>query len=144
MSAQLAKPLSLPWKLPVPSTSFVAGPTFQPGGTSVLRWTYEGNSEFVAVHVDGIIEQSLNFGGVVAHRCTYDVLCETELITLAYDNLVDLGETNWLAALRVGSERAHFGGGKSLKHVAIFFDQGPCYEFVCEGVGVSETLMPSR
>jgi len=144
MPAQLGKSVSLPWKLPVPSTSFVAGPTFQPGGTSILRWTYESDSEFVAVPFGGIIEQSLNFGGVVGYRCTYDVLCEVELITLAYDRLIDLGETNWPVTLRAGSERAHFGGGKLLKHVAIFFDQGPCYEFVCEGVGVSETLMPPR
>jgi hypothetical protein len=88
------------------------------------------------------MEQSLSFSGVVAHRCIYDVLCEGELITLAYDNLVDLGETNWLAALRAGSEKVHFGGGKSLKHLAIFFDEGPCFEFVCEQVWVSETLMP--
>lgn len=136
------KQVTLPWKLPVPSTSFVAGPTFQPGGSSILCWTYEGNSEFVATPVQGIIEQRLNFGGVVAYRCTYDVLCDPDLIALAYDSLVDLGETKWLTALRAASENVQFGAGKSLKHVAIFFDGGPCYEFVCREVHKSEMLKP--
>ena len=118
------------------------GPTFQPGGTSVLRWRYEGNSEFVEVPVHGIIEQSLVFSEVAAYRCAFDVLCGTELITLAYDKLVDLGETRWLETLRAASKEVRFSATKSLKHLAIFFDQGPCYEIVCAEVSIAEKLMP--
>lgn len=144
MSDLVKKTVTLPWQLPVPSTSFVEGPRFQPGGTSVLDWTYEADSEFVAGPTRGIIAQSLCFSGVVAYTCIYDVLCGQELITKAYDKLMDLGETKWLLDLRCVSESVHFGEGKSLKHLAIFFDQGPCYEFVCEGVSVSEKLLPTR
>jgi hypothetical protein len=142
MSLQLGKLVLLPWKLPVPSTSFVEGPTFQAGGTSILRWTYEGDSEFVTVPVPVIIVQSLSFRGVVAFRCTYGVLCNMDVMALAYDKLVDLGETEWLASLITSSRGTHFGGGESLKHVAIFFDGGPCYEFVCEQVLLSEGSIP--
>ncbi len=65
-----------------------------------------------------------------------------EVIKLAYDRLVDLGETDWLTGLRTGSEQAHFGVGKSLRHLAIFFDDGPFYEFVCNQVWLNETLKP--
>jgi hypothetical protein len=130
--------IPLPWQLPVPTTSFVAGPTLKAGHTSTVSWTYEGDSEFARTKKDGIYRQELNFEGVVAYKCTYSLFCSLEMAKLAYDKVVDLGETEWLSTLRIRASSLH-GKANSLKHLAIFFDEGPCYEFVCEAVRVSES-----
>ncbi len=133
----LGEKVALPWQLPVPSTSFVAGPDLQDGRTSILSWTYEGDSGYTKPSREGIFRQELTFEGVVAYKCTYNLFCSVEIIKLAYDKVVDLGDTEWLSVLKTGvrglpEEQA------SLRHLAIFFDEGPCYEFICETVWVSE------
>jgi hypothetical protein len=134
--------ISLPWQLTVPSTSFVVSPLFEsrPRRVCALSWKYEANSEFVKLPKEGIIRQELVFGGVAAFKCTFERLCGAELINLAYDAVVDLGETEWLAALRARSEGL-LVRNIPLRHVAIFFDDGPCYEFICERVQVSQILI---
>lgn len=141
----LEKDLGLPWKVPVPSTSFVGGPTFEkrPRRVCVLSWEHEGNSEFVMARSEGTIHQELIFEGVAAFKCTYGLLCGAEMIKLAYDALVDLGETEWLTALRARLGELHKGEA-ALHHLAIFFDDGPCYEFICEAVQASTTVIPGK
>jgi hypothetical protein len=138
------KSITLPWELPVPSTSFVSGPELKDGRTSVLSWAYEGDSEFVKPPQDGMVHQALTFEGVVAFRCTFNLFCGSDIINIAYNKLVDLGETEWLISLKGASQRHHIGASESLKHVAIFFDEGPCYEFICEGVRVSTEVVPAK
>jgi hypothetical protein len=136
----LEEALSLPWKVPVPSTSFVSGPNFEqrPRRVCVLSWEYEGNSEFAKAPREGTIHQDLIFSGVAAFKCTYGLLCGADTINRAYDALVDLGETEWLRALRARVEGPQKQKGEiSLHHLAIFFDDGPCYEFICEAVQTS-------
>jgi hypothetical protein len=134
--------LRLPWKVPVPSTSFVSGPNFEKRlrRVCVLSWEYEGNSEFVKRPTEGTIHQELIFSGVAAFKCTYGLLCGSDMITRAYDALVDLGESEWLRALRDRPE-GRYREGISLHHIAIFFDDGPCYEFICEAVQASTKVI---
>jgi hypothetical protein len=53
------------------------------------------------------------------------------MITLAYDTLVDLGETEWLTHVR--EQLATDADDLSeLRHLMIYFDDGPCFEFICK------------
>ena len=58
---------------------------------------------------------------------------------IAYDKIVDLGETSWLTEVKnqlrrygdlVLSSPSH-GPLEQLAHLMINFDDGPCYEFIC-------------
>lgn len=142
MSPPQGERITLPWEIPVPSTSFVSGPELRSGQTSVLSWTYEGDSEFVRPPMEGMIHQELVFEGVIAYKCTYNLFCEADLIKRAYNKLVDLGDTEWLAEVRAGSQGLREEHAP-LRHLVIFFDEGPCYEFICETAQVStEAVLP--
>lgn len=144
MQPTIRKTIDLPWELPVPSTSFVSGPDLKQGRTSVLSWTYEGDSQFARPPQEGMIRTDLRFEGVVAFKCTYGVLCGAGIINVAYNKLVDLGQTEWLTNLRHRSEGHYFISPESLKHVGIFFDEGPFFEFICESVQVSTETVPMK
>lgn len=139
---QGAPAVSLPWKLPIPSTSFVKGPRLNPGFESELTWSYEGDSEFVRDFRRGTVIQTLTFCGVVAYKCSYGFSCGSDLVKTAYDSLVDLGGTDWLRTVRAAASSDPSTGGECLKHVAIFFDEGPCYEFICKEAHLSEEFSP--
>jgi len=143
MSQKQDTQLSLPWKLPKPSTYFVEGPRFSPGNSSSLTWTYEDTSDKNPTSQVGIFEQRLIFSGVQAYRCTYSLLTKSEIVKLAYDTVTDLGATDWLSELLSRSYEID-KKQKTLRHVAIFFDEGPCYEFICEKVSVSEPQFVRR
>lgn len=76
------------------------------------------------------------FEGVEAFKCTYHNACTLEMVE-TYDKLTDLGSTDWLDSVR----RQLSGAGDdvdSLRHLMIYFDDGPCYEFICRGFRVAE------
>lgn len=78
----------------------------------------------------------LSFERVEAFKCTYHYACTVEMVE-TYDRLTDLGETGWLDSVR----RQLSGTGEdvdSLRHLMIYFDDGPCYEFICRGFRVEE------
>ncbi|MBB6429265.1 hypothetical protein [Algisphaera agarilytica] len=83
----------------------------------------------------------LRFQGVVAYRCFYTPSLTAEMVHLAYDSIVDLGKTEELTAIQMRSDKWHNAHNQSveLKHLLTCFDDGPCYEFFCEGfVGTSK------
>jgi len=142
MKLEETSALSLPWKLSVPSTSLVRGPQLNPGFDSVLTWSYEGDSEFVKKPRNGTVIQRLTFHRVVAYRCSYGFSCGSDLVRTAYDQLVDLGATDWLRMVRIATSGDPSRDVEPLRHVAIFFDEGPCYEFICKEAYISEELSP--
>ena len=74
------------------------------------------------------------FDGVEAFRCTYHHACTPEMIE-TYDRLTDVGRTGWLDAVR--RQLSSFGeDDEALRHLMIYFDDGPCYEFICRGFRV--------
>ncbi len=116
------------WKLPVPSTAVLgAGVAFEKrlGRVVALRFSYESESD--EQHVD----EALVFERVEALKITYYSASDESMLE-AYDQLVDLGATPWLAQLRSNLERRKVDAA-GLKHLMILFDDGPCYEVVCRG-----------
>jgi hypothetical protein len=114
------------WKTPSPSSSFLEGVAFKilPKRTCVLSFSSEGAS-------GGWKTFELRFREVAAFKCTYLPALTVEMIQSAYDNLVDMGSSAWLAEAK--SVRTHASEGAPLKHLRISFDDGPCYEFLCTG-----------
>lgn len=121
------------WTLPVPSTALLNGCTFEklPRRACALTYEYEGEG-------DSVISLRLVFDGVEAFKCTYGEACTLEMIRTAYDRVVDLGSSEWLSAVR--EQVASYGDRKveELKHLMIYVDDGPCYEFICRIFRVEE------
>ena len=121
------------WQTPSPSSNFLEGVAFRvlPKRTCSLSFKSEdanGNWETF----------DLRFREVAAFKCTYLPALTAEMIQSAYDKLVDMGESTWLAEAR--SVRTHANEGTPLRHLRICFDDGPCYEFLCTGFeAINET-----
>lgn len=93
-----------------------------------LLFEYEGDQ-------DEIEKVRVFFNGVEAFKCTYYHACSKDALN-AYERLVDCGMTEWLKSIK---ERLSECGESSdeLKHMMIYFDSGPCYEFICTGFDVN-------
>lgn len=116
------------WELPAPSTALLSTPVLHLSGGRVCELQFDFESE------DGSPEPAgIRFAGVEAFKCTYFTSCTPEMISAAYDKVVDLGATAWLAEIRSCAGR-HGVDTSSLRHVVIFFDDGPLYEFICSTV----------
>lgn len=124
------------WTLPVPSTSLLRGVSFQEllGRTCGLTCEYEDEK-------GNIKSIRLLFEHVLAFKCTYLNACTPEMVEMAYDKVVSLGSTEWLATVR-GQANSYAVCYKQevaeLKHLMIYFDDGPCYEFICQSFNVEE------
>jgi hypothetical protein len=119
------------WTLPVPATALVEGPTFAalPKRQCEISFYIEGN--------DGASTKlSLLFERVEAFKCTYLTSCTAEMFNAAYGKLVRLGATPWLSEL-LKTYNSSALAPKTLQHLMICFDDGPCYEIICIGYSVS-------
>jgi hypothetical protein len=62
------------------------------------------------------------------------------MIRAAYGELVDLGESQWLSEISQ-KVKGYYAKIKKpprmLKHLAIYFDDGPCFEIICVGFSPS-------
>ena len=117
------------WELPFPSTGILEGPEFKNMGGRELRLTLslQGEEETDEVNC------GLQFSGAEAYKCTFLTSCNEGVIRSAYDKLTDCGTTEWLREVQDISDRVGIDK-KSLHHYRIFFDEGPCYEVICEKV----------
>ena len=112
------------WKLPFPSSG-LSGVDYQKlsGRVCALACDDGENSPVRVV-----------FEGVEAFKCTYHHACTVEMVE-TYDSLSDLDRTEWLDSVR--RQLSGFGEDvEALRHLMIYFDGGPCYEFVCRGFRV--------
>lgn len=125
------------WTLPVPATALLEGVAFQKllGRTCTLIFKYEDED-------DSIVQMSLLFEHVEAFKCTYLSACTVEMVEMAYGKVVDVGSTGWLTAVQVQADSYAASYGQDvvgLKHLMIYFDDGPCYEFICRAFHVEES-----
>jgi hypothetical protein len=119
------------WRLPVASTTLLKGAVFMPlsGRRCDLCFDLEGPKGEPT-------KKRLRFDGVEAYKCTYLTSLGVEMIEAAYDRLVDLGATPWLAELSKRYERyweIRRVAPLELRHLMVCFDDGPCYELICTG-----------
>ena len=121
------------WELPVASTALMRGPELK----ELSRRVYE-----IIFHIEadngGEKEIRLSFNDVIAFKCTFLPALTVPMIENSYDKLVDLGETEWLAeGQRLADGWARGRPKLTYRHLQICVDDGPCYEFLCEGYRLS-------
>ena len=123
------------WTLPVASTALLNGATFQklPRRSCALLCEYEDDS-------DQIVSMKLLFDGVEAFKCTYESACSPEMIENSYDRVVDVGSSEWLRSVQAQLTSYGSQSVTELKHLMIYFDDGPCYEFICRAFRIEEAV----
>lgn len=121
------------YKLPVPSTALWKSPEFQKrlGRECALVCNYEEEENETDVKL------TLIFEGVEAFKATYYKACSLVLVQNAYSKVVDFGETTWLKEIKSNLIENEVEE-TDLFHLAIYFDDGPAYEFICKKFRVEE------
>jgi len=71
------------------------------------------------------------FNDVEAVRITYHSACSEDMM-LAYDQLVEIYDSEWLTGVKKEFEPLDATG---LRHLRLYLDDGPCYEFLCRSAG---------
>jgi hypothetical protein len=127
------------WKLPVPATAIIQGPFFKvlPRRQCEISFSIEAED-------GGEKTAALLFEGVEAFKCTYLASLGSishQLFREAYANLICLEGSPWLA--EVSKARSDYHAKmptqpKDVQHLMICFDDGPCYEIICEGFKPSQ------
>ena len=120
------------WTLPLPSTNMVGEPKL----ISLQHKRFQ-LSFSLAEESGNTCKYAIEFTKVEAYKCTYLTSCSVEMITTSYDKLVMCSDTQWMSEVKAIAERVS-GLEKNLKHYRIFFDDGPCYEFLCENISVCQ------
>lgn len=117
------------WRLSVPATALLgAGERFEvrPGREAAILFRHEGEQQDIDV--------ALILEGIEAFRLTYLTASDDSML-VAYGKLVDLGQTEWLGAVRAARLHNQYPV-VPLRHLMIYFDDGPCYEFICQSFRV--------
>jgi hypothetical protein len=118
------------WEMPVPSSALTRGPSF----AALLK--RECELSFYVEADDGEKKGGIIFDGVEAYKCTHMTARSVEMINTAYEKLVRLDGSPWLAEVKANSAAYYAkrqATPKELQHLMICFDDGPCYEFICGG-----------
>jgi hypothetical protein len=111
-------------------------------GAHILLFQLPKRNLTLNIEADEQSDLQIVFEQVEAYKCTY-YFARTEEMLIAYDRIVDLGETSWLIEVR-NRVREHpglsspSGPPDQLLHLMINFDDGPCYEFICQSFGVAQ------
>lgn len=123
------------WKMPVPVTAIYRGPslTVLPRRQCEIAFSIEDERE-------GERTITLRFEGVEAFKCTYLTALgsvDRDLFKKAYGNLIEVENSSWLREIEKARNEYHSRmpqTPKRVRHLMICFDDGPCYEIVCEAV----------
>ena len=116
------------WKIPVPSSSLGEGPVFE---------EIVGRDCSISFKINSRRGWQITFKGVEAYKCHYYHACTAEMIDTSYDRLIDIRDSSWLNALR--TQLTKYGDDiKDLRHLMIYFDDGPCYELICRSFSTDE------
>jgi hypothetical protein len=118
------------WKIPVPSTALLEEAKFTKlqRRKCSLEYSYESEKD------DSTTSEKLIFDGVESFKCTYYNSCSLEMIE-AYNKVINIGKSEWLTEIKQNLAKTKTDC-ENLKHLRIYFDDGPCYEFVCSSFQV--------
>jgi hypothetical protein len=125
--------ITILWKMPVPVTAIIQGAFFKvlPKRNCEISFSIEaadGGERWIR----------LLFANVEAFRCTYLTALgsiDRELRKEAYGNVIAIEGSPWAIEIRKCHAEHHAktpSQAKELRHFMICFDDGPCYEIVCE------------
>lgn len=116
--------------LPEPSTSFVRPPVLQRVPAALesptrliisCRMKSEGQSIAVELH---FIKPLAN--------ARYSLFAVPDFASVAYDKVVEFPDSDWLLEVKARiKSRPTKIATSDLRHLAVMFDDGPYYEFIC-------------
>jgi len=120
------------WKLPVPSTALLGGGvTLEKRLGREIALGYQSEGEAGEARTEALV-----FEGVESFKCTYGPAC-AEWMLRAYDRLVELTNSSWRQELSEQLLRVS-GTQPLLRHLMIYFDDGPCYEVICRAFRIEK------
>jgi uncharacterized protein YndB with AHSA1/START domain len=122
------------WQSPVPSSGFLRGVNLQIRPRREIALTFEFEDDNEEMH-----SAELSFNDVVHYRTTYLAALRAELIHQAYDRLVELPESHEL--LEVMEAAKANGKGQDYRHYRVCFDDGPCFDFICQSFAFTQTRL---
>jgi len=98
------------------------------GGTLTLRYDYDRYSDD---HFVGVFRSGLRFRAVRAFRHRAESHCTSWHVEGAYDTLVEIEGSEWVAELRTLSMARKMGDWE-MHHYMIYLDSSGCYEIVAQ------------
>ena len=108
--------------LPEPSTALLSEVLLtKRGGTLTLRYDYDRDGQ--------AYRSGLRFLGVRAHRHRAESHCTDAHVRDAYDALVEVDPSEWVAELR-DAARAKGQDGREMHHYMLYLDSAGCFEVV--------------
>lgn len=117
------------YELPITSTRIASEVIFEKllGRRCSLTYEFEENGRHV--------RECILFTGIEGFRCTYFAAIDPEIISIAYDRVVDFGKSDWLHEIISNLQHAN-ADSHGLRHLVVYFDDGPAYEFICRDLRV--------
>lgn len=118
------------FELPLPSTDLSGAIELHDSGATVtLSFPFMGLGEKRQT-------TTISFAKVRAYRHRAESHCTAEQIESAYDTLIEISDSEWIAQLRSDTS-AHKRAFWKMRHFRIFADSGGCYEFIAEAWSAS-------
>lgn len=112
--------------LPVASSALGADPEFtHPGGSAELRIEFDRDG--------ALVRSDLRFTRVRAFRFRAEVHCTSWHVRGAYDALVEVRSSTWVAEL-LEAEPSETWGHRKIRHFLIYIDGAEAYEAAAEDV----------
>ena len=117
------------WRLPVPSTAIEGTKLIYPGGDACLLFEYYDEIDQKFYH-SGIL-----FDAVQAHKHTTEAF--TSSIMGAYDTLVEIVDSEWIAKLQKINRQA--AALWRIRHYVLFLKSAGLFEFIARNYRIMET-----
>lgn len=117
------------WKIPVPSTALQGEQLLCTGADALLRFDYYDPMKNGAMYTAGIF-----FDTVVGFKHDSEGFAAT--LMDAYDQLVEVVDSDWLAEYRKTNSR--IADLFQIKHFAIFLKSCGLYEFIAKSYAIQE------
>jgi hypothetical protein len=128
------------WKLPVPATAIVRGPFFNVLPKRQCEISFSLETESGEDEMTSIV-----FVGVESFKCTFLASLgsiDNQLLRESYGTLISLEESQWMTEVGECCSKYYslsLKQPKIVQHMMISFDDGPCYEIICEDFKKSST-----
>jgi hypothetical protein len=123
------------WEMPIPPTAVYQGPFFRVLDRRQCEISFVAESE----DSSKLETTALLFYGVETFKCTYLYSLgsiDRGLRSEAYGNLISIQPSDWLEIVKNNYRDRRKSTGDAdpeLQHMMIVFDDGPCFELICQG-----------
>jgi hypothetical protein len=119
------------YTLPEASTSFLKAPSLQRIAAVFRKSPAKLTISYRVKSGEETSTENLQFIEPLAHS-VYSLFTVPEFASIAYDKVVELEDSDWLKEVRARIEsRPSMISTSDLRHLAVMFDNGPYYDFIC-------------